>query len=138
MSFITPTYESSSPYQWNTIRYTPTTLTGTVDEVIATLPAGTIILDAAIVCHRAQAGGTSCTVDVEVGATGAGDTNLLTGEVAVIATVENTVTEANLLTINAVSLAGNPLKVNLEQTWVGTGATAPIFEVHLLMGRLVQ
>ena len=141
MGYITPTPDSSSPYKWRTIRWQPTTLTGTVDEVIATLPANTVILDAAMVCIRGDTGATTTTIDLEIGATGAGDTSIVTGpsdNAGTAGIVENTVTEANLATINAVSLGGSALKVNVECTFSGTATIAPIMEFHLLYGRLVE
>lgn len=141
MGIYSTALSSEAPYRWGTIRWQPTTLTGTVDEVIATLPAGTIILDAVMVCIRGDTGATTTTIDLEIGATGAGDTSILTGpsdNAGTAGTVENTVTEANLTTINGVSLGGSALKVNVECTFSGSATVAPIMEFHLLYGRLVM
>lgn len=128
------------PFGWKTWRVTPGTLTGTVDVPVATLPDGTTILDAKMVVIQAEAGATSTDVDVEVGATGAGDTALLNGAAdfaGTLGAVENTVTEGNLGTINAVSLGGSDLVVNAQFTFVGTATTEPIVEIHILCGRNV-
>lgn len=125
------------PFGWKTWRVTPETLTGTTDVTVATLPAGTTILDAKLVSIVAG-NATATAVDIEIGATGAGDTTLvggLNGQDA--GAVENTVTEANLSTVNGVSLGGSPLVVNAEIAYTGTATTAPQFEVHLLCGRNV-
>lgn len=129
---------SDRPFIWRGWRFSPGAVTGEVNITIATLPAGTIILDAAAVVVQAEAGATSSVLDVEVGATGIGDTNLLTGPAdfgGAIGAVENTVTEANLTTINAVSLGGSPLVVNAEIIFVGTATTRPVYELYLLAGR---
>lgn len=131
-------FVSNRPYGYQVWRFEPGTLTGTVDMTVATLPAGTIILDAALVCVRGDTGATTTTIDVEIGATGAGDTSILTGasdNAGAAGTVENTVTEANLTTINGVSLGGSALVVNAEITFSGTATVAPLMELHLLCGR---
>lgn len=137
---VTPaTPHIERPFGWKTYEVEDQNLTGTgADDTIVTLPAGTVILNAALVTTRAEAGATSSTVNIEVGATGAGDTALITGgadNLGTIGTTENTVTEANLTTINAVSLGGSDLVVNATITYVGTATTAPKYQLHLLCGR---
>lgn len=125
------------PYSDVPIRFTPGTLTGTYDATITTLPAGSVIIAAKMVVIRAQAG-TTCAVDIEIGATGAGDTTLLAGGADWATTLGNTEsanTDANLTTINAVSLGGSDLVVNAEITYGATATTAPIIEVILTVGR---
>lgn len=142
-------YISSDPtveeFKWLPIRWQPTTLTGTVDEVIATLPAGTLLLGAFMVCVRGDTGATSTTVDIEIGPTGAGDVATLTGASDNGGTAGLTTDFATIAAkktaldgINAISLGGSALKVNVECTFVGTATVAPIMEVYLLAGRLVR
>jgi len=137
---VTPaTPHIERPFGWKTYEVEDQNLTGSgVDDTIVTLPAGTVILDAALVTTRASAGDGGAQVTIEVGATGAGDTALLTGgadNLGTIGTTENTVTEGNLTTINAVSLGGSDLVVNATITYTGTATTAPKYQLHLLCGR---
>ena len=129
------------PFGWKTWYITPDLLTGaTVDCTVDTLPAGTIIFDAKL-CTVAAASGVSTTnVSFEIGATGVGDTALIAdaadggstlGSVAAI-TVP---TAANLITINAVSLGGADLVVNMAIVYGGTELTAPTYALSLLCGR---
>lgn len=138
---VTPTSPHiDRPYGWKTWRVTPEALTGVTDITVATLPAGTTILAGRIVVIRADVGATASAVDIEVGATGVGDTTLMTGGADFLGTLGNTesvTSDANLTTVNAVSLGGAPLVVNAEVTYTDTATTAPIFEVHLLCGRNV-
>lgn len=126
------------PFGWKTWRVTPGTLTGTTDVTVATLPADTVILDAKMAVVVAEAGATTSTVDIEIGATGVGDTTLLTGGAdwsGTLGNVESAASDANLATINAVSLGGSDLVVNAEIAYSGTATTAPTFEVSILCGR---
>ena len=128
------------PFGWKTYYVTPDLLTGVVDVTVDTLPAGTIILDAQL-CTIAEASGVGVVnLDVEVGATGVGDTVLISdaadGGTTLGAVSAITVPiAANLLTINAVSLGGSPLVVNAEITYGGTETTAPTYAIMLLCGR---
>lgn len=137
--FVTPTSPHiERPFGWKTWRVTPGTLTGVTDVTVATLPAGTVILGGAIAVVVAEAGATTSTVDIEIGATGAGDTTLIAGGSDFggdLGSIVTTTTDANLETVNAVSLGGSDLVVNAEVTYSGTATTAPTFEVHLLCGR---
>jgi hypothetical protein len=130
---------SDRPFAWKSWRFAPGVLTaGTINITVATLPAGTIILDGALLCEVADVGATSTGWTIEVGATGAGDTALLTGGAdfsGALGTTENTITEANLTTINAVSLGGSALVVNAKSVIVGTATTRPVVQLHLLLGR---
>ncbi len=127
------------PFQWQTWEVTPGTLTGVTDVTVVTLPAGTLVTGAKLVTTAADVGATTSTADIEIGATGAGDTTVLTGGSdigGVIGGTNVTYTAANLSTINAVSLGGSALVVNLEVTYAGTATTAPTFAVMLKVGRL--
>jgi hypothetical protein len=129
------------PFGEKTYYVTPALLTGVVDVTVDTLPAGTIILGAKMVVVAPDVAATSSAADLEIGATGAGDTTLLDGGAdfggAIGKTVGYTteVTDANLTTINAVSLGGSPLVVNLEISYVGTATTAPTYAVTITCGR---
>jgi hypothetical protein len=143
MSFITPTFKSDSPYQWGTVRWQPTTMTGTFDEVVFTLPAGTVVLDARLVCIRGDTGATTTTIDVELNA--ASGTAILTGASDNAGTAGLTTSFADnagrktaLDAINASSLGGTAVGFNFETTVSGTYTVAPIMELHVLYGRLVQ
>jgi hypothetical protein len=119
MSFITPVRESSSPYQWGTIRWQPTTLTGTFDEVVFPLPSGTVVLDVFMVCLRGDTGATTTTIDLELNT--AGGTAILTG-------ASDNAGTAGLTTWFA-SEAARKTAVS------GTYTVAPIMEIHVLYGR---
>lgn len=128
------------PFCWRTWRVTPETLTGVTDVTVATLPAGTVILGGRIAVITGDVGATASAVDLEIGATGAGDTTLMTGGADFLGTTGNTesaAADADLSTVNAVSLGGSDLVVNAEVTYSGTATSAPVFEVSLLVGRNV-
>ena len=130
------------PFGWKTYYVTPLLLTGDVDCTVDTLPAGTIILDTKLVIETASTSVSTTLVKIEVGATGAGDTALSTlgadsGKVLgntesapIVASVDT-----NLTTVNAVSLGGADLVVNLNVTYGGTETTAPTVAVFILCGR---
>lgn len=135
---ISPTPSVEMPFAWKTWRVTPSVLTGTTDVTVATLPAGTTINGVSMTVVAAEVGATSTAADLEIGATGAGDTELCDGGAdfgGALGAQAQTYTTANLTTINAVSLGGSDLVVNLEVTYVGTATTAPTYLVHLLCGR---
>ena len=97
-------------------------------------------MDARVCCIRGDTGATATTVNIEVGATGAGDTAIITGPADLLGSaggVEFSVTEGNLSTVNGVSLGGSDLVVNAAITYTGSATVAPIFELHLLCGRNV-
>jgi len=126
------------PFGWHTFYVTPGTLTGTTDVTVVTLPAGTIIFDAKMVVAAADVAATTSAADLEIGATGAGDTEVLDGGAdfgGAIGAVESAASDAALTTVNAVSLGGSALVVNLEVTYAGTATTAPTYAVSLLCGR---
>lgn len=126
------------PYGWKTFHVTPGTLTGTTDVTVVTLPAGTVILDAKMVVIAGDVGATTTSGDLEIGATGAGDTEVLDGGAdfgGVTGAVESVASDAALSTVNAVSLGGSALVVNLEVAYGGTATTAPTYEVSILCGR---
>lgn len=126
------------PWEWHVAYVKPGALTGTIDVTAMTLPAGTIILDVKTVTVVAASGVSTCKVDIEIGATGIGDTTALTGNTdggSVRGDVESAVTDANLLTINAVSLGGSDLVVNMEVAYGGTETASPTIAVCVLCGR---
>ena len=128
------------PFGWKTWRVKLGTLTGTSDETVVTLPAYTIILAGRIVVLQAPVGDGGATCDIEIGATGAGDTALLSGGADFLGTLGNTesvTSDANLTTINALAAAGGANVVNATTVWTGTATTTAIFEVSLLCGRNV-
>ena len=136
---VTPqTPHIERPFGWKTWRVTPEALTGVTDVTVATLPADTVVLGGRIVCISGDVGATASTVDVEIGTTGAGDTELMSGGADFLGTAgatESAFTDANLSVINANSLGGSDLVVNAEVTYSGTATSAPVFEVSLLCGR---
>ncbi len=126
------------PFGWRTYYVTPGTLTGVTDVTVDTIPAGTVILDAKMAVVAADVGATSSAGDLEIGATGAGDTEVLDGGAdfgGTIGAVESAASDAALGTVNAVSLGGAALVVNLEVTYAGTATTAPTYAVSILCGR---
>jgi hypothetical protein len=141
MGIFTPVRDSSAPFTWGTVRYTPTTLTGTFDEVIATFPAGTIFLDVQMTCIRADAGAGNVTVDLELNA--AGGTAIITGATDNAGTAGLTTTFADnagrktaLDAMNASSLGGTAVGINAEVTIAtGTSTTPCIMEISVLYGR---
>ena len=140
MSFITPTQDSSSPYQWGTVRWQPTTMTGTFDEVIFTLPAGTVVLDVKMTCIRGDTGATTTTIDLELNA--ANGTAIITGASDNAGTAGLTTTFADnagrktaLDAINVYSLVTGAVGFNAEVTVSGTYTVAPIMEISVLYGR---
>lgn len=140
---ITPaTPHIDRPFGWKTWYVTPGTLTGTTDVSIVTLPAGTIIFDAKMVVAAADVAATTSAADLEIGATGAGDTEVLDGGADFGGTIgaaesgaSHPALDTALSTVNAVSLGGAALVVNLEVTYGGTATTAPTYAVSLLCGR---
>lgn len=135
-------HSSESPFTWGTVRYQPTTLTGTFDEVLFNLPAGTTVIECRMVCIRGDTGATSVTIDLELNA--AGGTAILTGASNNAGTAGLTTSFADnagrktaLDAINASSLGGTNVGFNAEVTIVGTATVAPIMEIHVLYGRLV-
>ncbi len=133
-------YESSSPFQWGTVRYQPTTMTGTFDEVVFTLPAGTVVLDVRMACIRGDTGATTTTIDLELNA--AGGTAILTGASdnagtagLTTAFADNAARKTALDAINASSLGGTNVGFNAEVTVSGTYTVAPIIEISVLYGR---
>lgn len=142
MGYMTPTQDSTSPFAWGTVRWTPTTLTGTFDEVVFTLPAGTIVLDVKMTCIRADVGAAgNVTVDLELNA--AGGTAILTGAADNAGTAGLTTTFADnagrktaLDAINAYSLGTGAIGFNAETTIAsGTSTTPCIMEISVLYGR---
>lgn len=141
MGYMTPTHDSSSPFQWGTVRWTPTTLTGTFDEVVFTLPAGTIVLDVIMTCIRADVGAGNVTVDLELNA--ASGTAIITGATDNAGTAGLTTTFADnagrktaLDAINASSLGGTAIGFNAECTIAsGTSTTPCQMEISVLYGR---
>lgn len=127
------------PFGWKVFKVEPTsTAAATYDDTITTLPKGTIILDAHLYVARAEAGATSSAVDIEIGATGAGDTTLLTADTGTIGVRDSLAldTVAALTTINTVGEAGtSDLVVNAEYAVVGTVTTTPIYYLCILCGR---
>lgn len=128
------------PFGWKTFYVTPAVLTGTTDVTVTTFPAGTVIVDAKIITVGAASGVSTTNLDVEVGATGVGDTTLISDAAdggSVLGTVSalTVPTVANLLTVNAVSLGGSDLVVNAEITYGGTETTAPTYMISFLCGR---
>lgn len=142
MAITSSVLESSAPYVWNTIRYQPTTMTGTFDEVVFALPTGTTVLDVFMTCIRGDTGATTTTIDLELNA--ASGTAILTGASDNAGTAGLTTwfaSEAARKTavdaINAATLAGTFVGINVEVTVSGTYTVAPIMEIHVLCGRLV-
>ena len=126
------------PFGWKTYYVTPEALSTGADITVDTLPAGTIILDAKMVIETASTAVGTTLVTVEVGANGAGETVLLTlgaDSGKVLGNSESAVSDANLTTINAVSLGGSPLVVNLAIVYSGTETIAPTVAVAILCGR---
>lgn len=143
MGYMTPTFESSSPFQWGVVRWQPTTMTGTFDEVVFTLPTGTTVLDVRMVCVRGDTGATTTTIDLELNA--AGGTAILTGASDNAGTAglttsfaDNAARKTALDAINASSLGGTNVGFNAEVTVSGTYTVAPIMEIHVLYGRVVK
>lgn len=140
MGYTTPAHQSSSPFQWGTVRYQPTTMTGTFDEVVFPLPAGTTVLDVFMVCISGDTGATTTTVDLELNT--AGGTAILTGASDNAGTAGLTTwfaSEAARKTavdaINASLLAGTFVGFDVEVTVSGTYTVAPVLEIHALYGR---
>ena len=128
------------PFGWKFFYVTPETLTGVTDVTVVTLPANTVIVDMKIITVGAASGVSTTNIDVEVGATGAGDTTVISDAANGGSTLGTTSaltlpTVANLLTINAISLGGTPLVVNAEITYGGTETTAPTYAIGILCGR---
>lgn len=140
MGYVTPVRDSSSPFQWGTIRYTPTTMTGTFDEVVFPLPSGTVVMDVFMTCISGDTGATTTTIDIELNS--AGGTAILTGASDNAGTAGLTTwfaSEAARKTavdaINAATLAGTFVGLNLEVTVSGTYTVAPVMEISVLYGR---
>lgn len=140
MAYVTPVRDSSSPYQWGTVRYTPTTLTGTFDDVVFPIPTGSFVLDVFMVCVRGDTGATTTTIDLELNT--AGGTAILTGASDNAGTAGLTTwfaSEAARKTavdaINASLAAGTFVGIDVEVTVSGTYTVAPIMEIHVLYGR---
>ncbi len=140
MGIFTPVFDSSSPFQWGTVRYQPTTMTGTFDEVVATFPAGTVFLDVRMACIRGDTGATTTTIDLELNS--AGGTAILTGASdnagtagLTTAFADNAARKTALDAINASSLGGTNVGINVEVTVSGTYTVAPIMEISVLYGR---
>lgn len=143
MGIFSPTPDSTSPFGWRTVRWQPTTLTGTFDEIVFTPPAGTTILDVFMVCVRGDTGATTTTIDLEWLAPGG--TAILTGASDNAGTAGLTTwfaSEAARKTAvdagNVASLNGTAPAINAEVTVSGTYTVAPIMEIHVLCGRIVE
>lgn len=142
MPFLSQAPSVELPAQWTKVRYQPTTLTGTVDDIFYTLPAYSQLLDMRVVTVQAEAGATTSTLDIEGGGALGQTTALITGasdnggtlglssEKASIAAWK-TSTDA----INLVTMAGTAVKLNCELTFSGTATTAPIFDIWILIGK---
>jgi hypothetical protein len=128
------------PYGWKTFYVTPDLLTGIVDVTVTTLPAYTVIMGMRVMTYAQASGVSTVNIDIEVGATGVGDTVLLADSADAGSTIGtlSLVTApsiANLLTVNVVSLGGSDLVVNAEITYGGTETTAPTYLIAILCGR---
>lgn len=140
MGLFSQTPSVQRPFEDVVIRWQPTTLTGTFDEIILTLPAYTVFLDVFLVCIRGDTGATTTTIDLELNA--AGGTAILTGASDNAGTAGLTTwfaSEAARKTavdaINASSLGGTAVGINAEVTVSGTYTVAPIMELHVFCGR---
>jgi hypothetical protein len=135
---ITPaTPHIDRPFGWKTWYVTPGTLTGTTDVTVATLPSGTIILDAKMVVAVADIAATSSAADLEMGAVGT-EQEVLEGGAdfgGTLGVTESAASDAALSAVNLVSLGGTAIVVNLEVIYVGAATTAPTYAVSLLCGR---
>lgn len=137
-------HSSESPFTWGTVRYQPTTLTGTFDDLnVFPLPAGTTVLEVRMVCVRGDVGAGNVTVDLELNTVGG--TAILTGAADNAGTAglttsfaDNAARKTALDALNASLIAGTFVGFNVEVTIAsGTSTAPPIMEIHVLYGRLV-